>query len=100
MNVQAFVAMTPAADAAASVACFSIVADAEPGVLSRLLQVFAKRGLVPSRLYGSRGGPGGEDLHIDLQVAGLDARLVAVIAETLRQVVSVQCVLTSERRTV
>jgi acetolactate synthase regulatory subunit len=98
MTPQALSATSPAADAAAAVACFSVVADADPGVLSRLLQVFAKRGLVPSRLYGSRGGPGGEDLHVDLQFAGLDARLVAVVAETLRQVVSVQCVLTSEKR--
>ena len=87
-----------AAPAAASVSCFSVVADADPGVLQRLLQVFAKRGLVPSRLYGTLVGPRGEDLHIDLQVRGLDAPLRPVIAETLRQVVSVQAVLTSEKR--
>lgn len=81
-----------------SVACFSVVAAADPGVMPRILQVFAKRGLVPSRLYTTLAGPRSEDLHLDLQVADLDASLTAIIAETLRQVVSVETVLTSEKR--
>lgn len=80
-----------------SVACFSVVATAEPGVMPRILQVFAKRGLVPSRLYTTLAGPRGEDLHLDLQVTDMDASLTAIIAETLRQVVSVETVLTSEK---
>lgn len=79
-------------------ACFSVVAAADPGVMQRVLQVFAKRGLVPSQWYSTVCGPRHADLHIDVQVAGMDAALQDRIAESLRAVVSVGTVLTSEKR--
>jgi len=80
------------------VACFSVVAGATPGVMSRVLEVFAKRGLVPSQWYSTLHGRRGEDLHIDVQVAGMEPSLREQIAEGLRQVVDVEVVLTSEKR--
>lgn len=79
------------------VSCFSVVAKAEPGVMPRVMQVFAKRGLVPSQWYSIVHGSVRQDLHIDVQVAGLDPRLRELIAETLRQMISVDTVLTSEK---
>jgi acetolactate synthase small subunit len=80
------------------VSCFSLVAAADPGVLTRVIGVFAKRGLIPSQVYSTLAGPRSEDLHIDLQVTAMDAHLREIIAEKLRQIVCVQIVLTSEKR--
>ncbi len=84
--------------AAGPVSCFSLVAVADPGVMSRVLQVFAKRGLMPSRWYSTVAGAAGEELAIDLQVAGLDPALKERLAEALRGLVGVRAVLTSEKR--
>jgi acetolactate synthase small subunit len=80
------------------VACFSVVAGATPGVMPRVLEVFAKRGLVPCQWYSTVHGRRGEDLHIDFQVAGVEPGLREQIAEGLRQVIDVAVVLTSEKR--
>ena len=86
----------------ASVACFSIQAAAEPGVMPRVLELFAKRNLVPSRWVSDRIGPpdgrtGGGELAIDLQVEGLTPELTDYIARCLRQIHAVNAVLTSEK---
>ena len=41
-------AATAADDDLPATACFSVHARAEPGVMPRVLELFAKRGLVPS----------------------------------------------------
>ena len=74
--------------------CYSIQAEAEPGVLPRVLALFAKRNLVPRRLVGDLGGSQGRDLWIDLQVAGLSPDRFAHIARCLRQIPGVTVVLT------
>ncbi len=79
------------------VTCFSLVAAADPGVLPRVIQVFAKRGLVPCQVFATIAGPDGCDLHVDLQVAGLDGLQRHTIAASLRQIVSVDTVLTALR---
>ncbi len=97
-------APTPAS-ARARVACFSIHAEADPGVMPRVLELFAKRGLLPRRwvsdVTGPGGGPGGghggRELAIDVQVAGLDPETQAYIARCLRQIWGVGTVLTSVR---
>ena len=76
-------------------ACFSVYAEAEPGVMPRVLELFAKRGLVPTSWH-SRVAAG--ELTIDLQMRGLDAATAAYIAACLRQVTSVTAVLTYENR--
>ena len=95
-------ASLPAADAAAApsdfpTVCFAISARPEPAVMPRVLEPFAKRGLVPSRWHAVCG-PTGDDLVIDLQIAGLDPALVELIAASLRQIVGVESVLTAEKR--
>jgi len=77
--------------------CFSILAAAEPGVLPRVLELFAKRGLVPTRWHSDVTGPEGRDLSIDVQVNGLDLASGDYIARCLRQVYQVETVLTSQK---
>ena len=48
-------------------ACFAVSALADPGMLHRLLEPFAKRGLVPSAVYARQHG---EDLSVDIQIDG------------------------------
>jgi hypothetical protein len=76
-------------------ACFSVHAEAEPGVMPRVLALFAKRGLVPTSWH-SRVSAG--ELTIDLQMKGLDGATAAYLAACLRQVVSVTTVLIYENR--
>ncbi len=79
-------------------ACFSVHAAFDAAVMPRVLAVFARRGLVPTTWHSSVCGGDGEEIQIDLQMAGLDARQTEVVAESLRQIVNVACVLTSEKR--
>ena len=89
--------ITAPAAAKSRVACFSIQAAAEPGVMPRVLELFAKRGLVPRRWVSDVTGPGGRELAIDVQIAGLAPEAQAYIARCLRQIWGVGTVLTSER---
>jgi acetolactate synthase small subunit len=79
------------------IACFAIHAEAAPGVMPRVLELFAKRNLVPSRWHSDRVGPGGSELAIDLQVQDLTPELTDYIARCLRQLHDVEAVLTSEK---
>ncbi len=93
------------APATSRVACFSIQAEAEPGVMPRVMELFAKRGLVPRRWVSDVTGQGtgqgtslgGRELTIDVQVAGLAPETQGYIARCLRQIWGVGAVLTSER---
>ena len=92
----------PSLDAAAAALphtfCFSVLADAEPGVMPRVLELFAKRNLVPSRWHSQVTGPKARELSIDIQVEGLGAELGRYIARCLDQIQDVRMVLTSEKR--
>lgn len=76
-------------------ACFSVTAEAEPGVMPRVLELFAKRGLVPS-LWHSKVAPTGE-LTIDVQMDDMADPLARQIAANLRQIWGVATVLTAEK---
>jgi acetolactate synthase small subunit len=78
-------------------ACFYVHAAAEPGVMPRVLELFAKRGLVPAAWHSSVGGPRGGELHIDIQVAAMATAEAEYIARCLRQIAYVEAVLTSEK---
>ena len=80
--------------------CFAIRADATPGMMSRVLELFAKRNLVPTRWHSdvivapARDG-GLATLQIDIQMEGMEAELAAYVARCLRQIYGVDSVLTS-----
>ena len=92
---QDFVERVCAPHSRKSTACFSVVADADPGIMPRVLEVFAKLGLVPS-LWHSRIAPTGE-LTIDLQMEGMEAQKARHVAGCLRQIWGVSTVLTAEK---
>jgi acetolactate synthase regulatory subunit len=77
--------------------CFAISAQPGPAVLPRVLEPFAKRGLVPARWHAVCAAAG-DELVIDIQIAGLEPALVDLIAASLRQIVGVESVLTAEKR--
>ena len=92
------VANVPAAEAVPT-HCFAVHAAADPGVMPRVMELFAKRNLVPSRwhsdLVSFAGGAREEELVIDVQVTGLSTDESDYIARCLRQQVYVHSVLTS-----
>ena len=79
-------------------ACFSVHAHAEPGVMPRVLELFAKRGLVPSLWHSARCGTEDAELTIDIQMCGIGRDLSDYLAACLRQIADVEVVLTSEKR--
>ena len=89
----------PVEAAAPCTFCYSIHADATPGVMPRVLALFAKRSLVPSRWVSGVHEPLGDrgELVIDLQVDGLDPQASAYLARCLAQLADVRSVLTSEK---
>jgi acetolactate synthase regulatory subunit len=78
----------------AATACFSIQATAEPSVMPRILELFAKRGLIPCRWHSDLAIA---ELCIDLQVDGLSRQQVDHVAASIRNMVAVTSVLTSEK---
>ena len=69
---------------------FFLVAEAEPGLLPRVLGQFAKRSLVPEHLHCSQGPDG---LHLDIRTGGLEPQTAQILAGALRQIVGVRSVL-------
>ena len=89
--------LRPAAAPAPAVSCFSVEGEADPGLLPRVLELFAKRGLVPERFFAQQGRHGGRSLTIDLQVAGFSQAQRELVAAALRQIPLVTAVLTTEK---
>ena len=69
-------------------------AHADPGVMPRVVELFAKRGLVPHKWQSTAMG---SLLTIDVQIGGLDPDLADYIARCMRQITGVEAVLTSNR---
>jgi hypothetical protein len=61
--------------------------DVSPGLLSRLLQPFARRDLVPDRMWSHRSG---ETLHIEIAMDAMPGDVVHMVEGNLRQVVGVR----------
>ena len=77
--------------------CFSVQAAATPGVMPRVMEFFAKRGLVPHRWVSQVTGPGGRELTLDIQVAGLAPDTGAYIAHCIEGLYDVERVLTTQK---
>jgi hypothetical protein len=74
------------------VLCLSLRALAEIGVFARVTQQLARRSLLPLRWHSTAAG---EHLLLDIQIAGLDEDAGERLAESLRQVVGIEEVLTA-----
>ena len=73
--------------------CYSVEAHAEPSVMARVIEQFAKRGLLPSRCMAVLEGSNAEALVIDVQIAGLEPEVAEHIARSLGQLAYVERVL-------
>jgi hypothetical protein len=92
-------AMSPrASDPRRPTYCFALTADADPGLMPRVLQQFAKRNLVPSQWHSALSGPTGNELSIDIQLEGVEASEAERLASLFRQIVGVSWVAWSEKR--
>jgi len=65
--------------------CFE--ADAEPGVLPRALELLAKRGLVPARVFAQAAD---DLLSVEIEVAGLESDTADHVGQCLGQLVGVR----------
>jgi acetolactate synthase regulatory subunit len=65
--------------------CFE--ADAEPGVLPRALELLAKRGLVPARVFAQADSG---TLNVEIEVEGLASDTAETVGLSLSQIVGVR----------
>jgi hypothetical protein len=68
---------------------FLLDADVSPGLLSRLLQPYAKRDLVPDRMWSHRAG---DTVHVEIAMEAMPAEMVHLVEGNLLQVVGVRSV--------
>jgi acetolactate synthase small subunit len=88
------VAASVAETSLSETAYFFVHAQAEPGVMPRVLEHFAKRGLVPSGWHSTVSGADQARLTIEIQMRGLGREITDYVAACLRQIASVEAVLT------
>ena len=68
---------------------FMLDVDPSPGVLPRLLQPFAKRDLVPDRMWSHRAGA---MMHVEIALDAMPSDVVHLVEGNLRQVVGVRSI--------
>ncbi len=78
--------------------CFSVQALADPGTLPRVVEVFAKRGLIPGRIHASRTSTPKEGLIVEVHLEDADAEQARLIAQELRRQFCVEAVLVTEKQ--
>jgi hypothetical protein len=66
---------------------FLLDADTSPGLLSRLLQPYAKRDLVPDRMWSHRTG---DIMHVEIAMEAMPAEVVHLVEGNLAQIVGVR----------
>ncbi|HEX4173552.1 MAG TPA: hypothetical protein VHY82_13865 [Acetobacteraceae bacterium] len=66
---------------------FMLDADASPGLLSRLLQPFGRRDLIPDRMWSHRAG---DTVHVEIAMQAMPAEVVHLVEGNLRQVIGVR----------
>ena len=76
--------------------CFAVQAEASSGSMARVLELFAKRNLLPERWH-SAVSPASTEMSMDIQVAGIDGDLAHYVARCMRQLVGVTTVLISRK---
>ncbi|HZT89192.1 MAG TPA: hypothetical protein VFA12_14555 [Stellaceae bacterium] len=94
--MSSFAAVPVAASDPPAAVQFLVQAAAEPGVMPRLFELFAKRGLVPQMWHSTVCGAEHTDLTIEIRVSGLPQETVSYIGACMRQIASVRAVLTAE----
>ena len=68
---------------------FTLVAEAGPGLLPRLLAPFARRDLTPDSIEARRDG---EEMVVEIAMGAMPAEMVHLVEGNLRQTVGVRSV--------
>ena len=79
----------PSATPLRDVAYFAVTANADPGAMPRILELFTKRGLVLDYCRMDRFG---DKLSVELEIAGLDPEQAAYIGRCIGQIYLVDAV--------
>ena len=66
---------------------FLLDADVSPGLLPRLLQPYAKRDLVPDRMWSHRAG---DTMHVEIAMEAMPAEVVHLVEGNLAQTIGVR----------
>ena len=66
---------------------FELLADAEPGLLSRVLGPFARRNLVPDRVRARRDGLA---MLVEIGMDAMPSEMLHLVEGNLRQIVGMQ----------
>ena len=69
---------------------FLLDAECSPGLLPRVLQPFAKRDLVPDRMWSHRSGV---TIHVEIAVEAMPDEEIHLVEGNLRQIVGVHQVI-------
>ena len=65
-------------------------AECSPGLLPRVLQPFAKRDLIPDRMWSHRSG---DMMHVEIAVEAMPDAEIHLVEGNLRQIVGVRQVI-------
>jgi acetolactate synthase small subunit len=76
---------------------FTVVAEASPGLLSRILQPLAKRDLVPDSLRATRHG---DAMRVEMALEAMPRGMVHLVAGNLGQIIGITRVEAMEGRIV
>lgn len=80
----------PSAEQQSTVAVqFMLDVDATPGLLPRLLHPFARRDLIPDRMWSHRSGA---TVHVEIAMEAMPCEVVHLIEGNLRQVVGLRAI--------
>lgn len=74
-------------------AMFFVSAESDPGLLPRLVEPFAKLGLVPDRVHADREAHADRNLNVDLRIAEVTPRHAHLLEKALRSVIGVRSVI-------
>ena len=66
---------------------FMLDADASPGLLPRLMQPFAKRDMIPDRMWSHRTGA---TMHVEIAMEAMPDDEIHLVEGNLRQIVGVR----------
>ena len=80
---------TPAPRAAAETHYFQIQSEAEASALSRVLELFALRDLIPNEVICKRIPDGDGSLHIHIAIDGMPPHQAANVAARLRNIIPI-----------
>lgn len=89
VDVCATPSAVPAQIPAGVAARFLVIGAADPGLLPRLLEPFAKLGCVPDRVHASREAGDGCEMTVDLRLGDVPGRTAELIENALRRVIGV-----------